>query len=229
MNLLTLLGLALVDSLSAGTFVIPLILLVVWQRVKPIHFGVYLGTIALSYFLIGIGLFFGMGWIANSMNRAQETDWFPWVMVTLGVMLAIFGVFSPNPKQKTLEEVLEGRPRKTQKASASPCTMAALALGAAVIETATMLPYLAAIGIIQSSEWKFITKLFVLGAYCLVMIAPAVVAGALFQVFGWRIFDRINKIMPRLEYEAKITILWISAIVGIILVIRSIPQLGIIN
>ncbi|TVU81351.1 hypothetical protein FQN05_11765 [Corynebacterium aurimucosum] len=46
---LPLAGLALVDSLSAGTLVIPIALIVIWRRVRLGLLGTYLATIATAY------------------------------------------------------------------------------------------------------------------------------------------------------------------------------------
>lgn len=57
MDYLVLVGLALLDSLSAGTLLIPVVLLIVWRRMRGAAYVTYLGTIVLSYFAVGIALF----------------------------------------------------------------------------------------------------------------------------------------------------------------------------
>jgi hypothetical protein len=105
--------------------------------------------------------------------------------------------------------------------------VAALAAGAVVVEAATMLPYLAAIGIIQSMGTPLVAQLGILALYCLAMTAPAVLAGAFVAVRGSRVFERIRGLVARLEYEVKATLPWIAAIVGIRLIAQSATQLGI--
>lgn len=53
-DFLPLAGLALVDSLSAGTLVIPIALIVIWRRVRLGLLGTYLATIATAYCCLGI-------------------------------------------------------------------------------------------------------------------------------------------------------------------------------
>ena len=55
-----LIALALVDSLSAGTLVIPIVLLLSWQQLRVGDYAVYLATIALSYGALGIALLLGV-------------------------------------------------------------------------------------------------------------------------------------------------------------------------
>lgn len=48
-DFLALAGLALVDSLSVGTLVIPIALIIMWRRVRIGLMGVYLATIGGAY------------------------------------------------------------------------------------------------------------------------------------------------------------------------------------
>ena len=54
-----------------------------------------------------------------------------------------------------------------------------LALAAALVEGAAMLPYLAATGLIGSAEVSWPQRLLLLAGYCLVMVLPALVLLAL--------------------------------------------------
>ena len=160
-DFLPLAGLALVDSLSAGTLVIPIALIFMWRRVRVGLLGTYLATIATAYFGLGVALLLGFDAAVTRLSGVSETDWFRWVTLVLGAGLFVFGVFSPNPKKHTATqsagaEVPEGRASRLAKsASLSVTGMAGLALGAAVVEAATMLPYLGAMGIIQSMSFGF--------------------------------------------------------------------------
>ena len=229
MDYLVLIGLALLDSLSAGTLLIPVILLIVWQRMRLAPYLTYLGTIALSYFAIGYALFFGLRRAVDAVARVTSEEWFGWAMLVLGVLLAAYGILSPNPKKRTVEEVLKSRSEETERASAGLAAMVGLAMGAAVIEVATMLPYLAATGIMQSLSVPPVAQVLILALYCVVMIAPALIIGAVFAAYGDKAYNRIAKAIPRLEYETKITVLWVAAIVGIVLTVRSANQLGLIG
>lgn len=229
MDYLVLIGLALLDSLSAGTLLIPVVLLIVWRRMRFVPYFTYLSTIALSYFAIGIALFFGLRRAVDAVAKVTSEEWFAWAMLVLGILLAAYGILSPNPKKRTVEEVLESRSEETEKASAGFAAMVGLAMGAAVIEVATMLPYLAATGIIEALTVPLAVQLLILALYCVVMIAPALFIGAVFAAYGDRVYNRIAKAIPRLEYETKVTVLWVAAIVGIFLVVRSANQLELIG
>ena len=55
--------------------------------------------------------------------------------------------------------------------------------------------------------------------------APTVVLASIALVAGPKFFPRLEKAIPRLQYEAKVTLLWIAAIVGIYMVIYSLGAL----
>ena len=181
-DFLALAGLALVDSLSVGTLVIPIALIFVWRRVCFGLLGAYLTTIGGAYCGLGIALLFGFEAVVQRFSGVAEADWFRWVTLVLGVGLFLFGVAAPNPKKQAAKgsdsveqpsvasvdaaaatitsaaalpdaDVREGRAfRLARGVSLSVSGMVALALGAAVVEAATMLPYLGAMGIIQSMD-----------------------------------------------------------------------------
>lgn len=223
LDIIPLIGLALVDSLSVGTLVIPLTLLLRWGRLRTIPYATYLGTITIAYFALGITLMLGFAGIGPIITEATQTDWVPWVTLVLGAALALFGIFAPNPKKPEPGETnVPTDTTQMQKATrAGLAGMVSLALGAAVIEAATMLPYLAAIGIMQSFEITPLLRLALLAAYCIIMVLPAMLAGAAMGLVGDRLTNRLQRWIPRLNYEAKVTLLWIAAIVGITMVYRS--------
>ncbi|WP_201612883.1 GAP family protein [Gulosibacter hominis] len=223
LDIIPLIGLALVDSLSVGTLVIPLTLLLRWGHLRTIPYATYLCTITVAYFALGITLMLGFAGIGSIITEATQTDWFPWVTLVLGAALAVFGIFAPNPKKPEPGETnVPTDTTKMQKATrAGLAGMVSLALGAAVIEAATMLPYLAAIGIMQSFEITPLLRLALLAAYCIIMVLPAMLAGGAMGLVGDRLADRLQRWIPRLNYEAKVTLLWIAAIVGITMVYRS--------
>ncbi|HIW95824.1 MAG TPA: GAP family protein [Candidatus Corynebacterium gallistercoris] len=222
MIVLQLIGLALVDSLSAGTLVIPLGLLLIWGRMRWRSYSVYLSTVALVYLMLGVGLLFGLRVVFDVASELQDERWFSWVKLVLGVALAAYGILSPNPKKKPSGT----SPVKQRLGSAGPAAMVGLGLTAAVAEAATMLPYLAAMAITQDLSVAFPFKILVVVFYCLVMILPAVVIGIGAAKVGSLTSPRFQRFTDRMQYEAKVTVLWIAAIVGVWLAQTSFWELN---
>lgn len=221
-SLLSLIGLALLDSLSIGTLVIPLALILVWRSVRVPALTAYLVTVAGVYFALGVAMLLGFTGLSSYLERVTDAPVFPWITLALGAVLAIFGIFSPNPVKPAPGEL----PKQLSKPfRTSLPRMIILGLGASLTEAATMLPYIAAMGIISDWDIPMAGKVVAIGSYCGVMIAPTVVLASIALVAGAKFFPRLEKAIPRLQYEAKVTLLWIAAIVGIYMVIYSLGAL----
>jgi hypothetical protein len=220
--LVSLAALALVDSTSFGTLVIPLALIIRSRGVQLPGLLAYFGTVVGLYFLIGIALLLGAEALTDWVSDLLELRVVKWAQLVLGLGLLAFGVFKRKPKNK---------PPRTAKVPArlAPRAMVTLALGAVVLEVATMLPYIAAIAILSSMGVGVGIKFGILLAYCLVMILPAVVLIGIAKLFGERIWPRLERVLGWLERQTAETILWIAAIAGIYLAAGAAASLGFID
>lgn len=223
-TVLSLVGLALLDSMSMGTLVIPLALVVRRRGVDTGPMAVYLATVVLVYLALGIGLVAGIDALSGVVTRLSRSSGFAWVTLVTGLVLAVVGIFGPSPrKPEPGTDALAGRPSPT-----STPAMIALGLGASLSEAATMAPYLAATSMI-SGRWAWPGTVAVLAGYCLVMVLPALVLIGATAALGQRFLPLLSRIGPRLEYEAKVTLLWVAALVGIHLTWRSAAALHLIG
>ena len=221
----TLAGPALLDSTSLGTLVIPIALVVRSRRVDRGPMTVYLTTVCLVYLALGIALVAGFDLIGATVTRLARTDAAQWATLAIGVALAGFGILGPDPaKPEPGTDSLGSRPTP---ASTGP--MIVLGLGASLAEAATMVPYIAATGIIASSPAPWPLRILTLILYCLVMIVPALVLLVLADTRGQRFLPKLVRIAPRLEYEAKVTLLWVAAILGLHLAGRSAAALDLVG
>ena len=205
-DLVALVGLALLDSLSLGTLVIPVALVVSRRRVDVGPLAIYFATVVGIYLALGVALVLGIEALTGPFLRAFDTEPAQWAKLVLGVVLVVVGVLSPTPKTRT-------GPRPEPR-SLAPAAMVALGAGAALTEAATMVPYLAGTAIIAGMGAAWGIKLLVLAGYCLVMVLPALLLIALAGAVGGRIWPRLERWVPVLEREAKTTLLWIAAIAG---------------
>jgi len=73
----------------------------------------------------------------------------------------------------------------------------------------------------QLSDDPPLLRIALLAVYCVIMVLPAVLAGVAMGIIGDRLVNRLQRWIPQLNYGAKVTLLWIAAIVGIIMVYRS--------
>lgn len=263
MELLPLLGalvvLALVDSTSFGTLLIPVWLLMTPGRVRVARMLVYLATIAGFYLAVGLVVALGAGAFADVLGQVVETRPARVVELLLGVGLVAYS-FRIDRRSKGPSDgqgrVLRWRARAMGASNetgaapsgstplpdgAAPLTHAGvttapqtgsvtalmgLALAAAAIELASMLPYLAGIGMMTGSDLGWPGTAVVLAGYCVVMVLPALVLMA-GRVLAARqvgpLLDRLNTWMMR---HAASTTAWVVGIVGFLLARDAVVWLG---
>ncbi|MBM7479012.1 GAP family protein [Oerskovia jenensis] len=260
MELLPLLGalvvLALVDSTSFGTLLIPVWLLMTPGRVRVARLLVYLGTIVGFYLVVGIVIALGAGAFAEGFGRLFETRPARIVELLVGAALVAYS-FRLDRRSKGSSDgggrVLRWRARAmgassetgaapsgltplpdggahpgvvTAPRTGSVTALMGLALAAAAIELASMLPYLAAIGMMTRSDLGWPATAVVLAGYCVVMVLPALVllAG---RVLAARqvgpLLDRLNAWMTK---NAASTTAWVVGIVGFLLARDAVVWLG---
>ncbi|MFE6648625.1 GAP family protein [Nocardioides sp. NPDC057772] len=179
--------LALIDSTSFGTLLIPVWLLMAPGRVRPGRILVYLSAIAGFYALLGIAILLGGSAAAETLAGVSDSRPFLWGQLLLGVGLFAWSFKLDPPRsgtaradaQEAPRRLLRWRERAVASESGSASALAAMAVLAGLVEAASMLPYLAAIGIIgtEGPGWP-VSALWIL-VYCAVMIAPALVLTAL--------------------------------------------------
>ncbi|MEU1588613.1 GAP family protein [Micromonospora sp. NPDC005710] len=171
--LLSLAGLALIDSTSIGTLFIPVWLLLAPGPVNVRRILGYLATIATFYLAVGLLLVWGGSTLGEALGGALDNRGVLWAQLVLGIgMLALSFRYDGKRRPRT-GGVLRWRDRATAGDS-SARWLVGLALLAALAEVATMLPYLGAVGLLATSGVGAAGVAGLLAGYCLVMVLPAV-------------------------------------------------------
>ncbi|MDF5758201.1 GAP family protein [Spongiactinospora sp. TRM90649] len=211
--------LALIDSTSIGTLVVPIFLMLSRDRALGRRVLVYLLTVAVFYFAVGAALMLGLMPLIESMGGAVGGPALWWAEAVAGVLL--FGLsFRFDPKRRAKR----GGPDRSSWASdrvagvgGSTAGVALLGVTAAGIEVATMLPYLAAIGLLLNAALSPAVWAPVLAAYNVVMILPAL----LLLLARLALRDRLDGLLGRLgawfSRHAASMLSWAMAIIGFLL------------
>ncbi|MEJ3747396.1 GAP family protein [Actinomycetes bacterium KLBMP 9797] len=213
--LLSLAGLALVDSTSIGTLFIPIWLMLVPGPVRVGRVFVYLGTVAGFYFVVGVLLVLGAGPILDALGGSLDHPVALWIQLGIGIMLFAlsFRFDSKRRRNKGPGPIARWRERATSGAAGTRWLIG-LALIAALAEVATMLPYLGAIGMMTTSDLGAALVPALLAGYCVVMVLPAVL------LLGVRVAgrDRVEPLLRRMsawiERNAASTTGWVLGIAG---------------
>lgn len=230
-----LLLLALTDSLSFGTLLVPVWLLMTPGRMRPHRILIYLGTVTAVYYGIGIILMAGGRVVLKGATGFLDSPAALVGRLIIGAVLLTlsFALDTKSARARAAERDEQSgritRWRERTMTDGAPGTLVALAIVAVPIEVASMLPYLVATGIITTQTPGWPEALTVLAGYCIVMILPALVLTAA------RLFARtlIEALLQRLDTwltaQARSTTLWIIGIAGFFIAATAIQDLGWIN
>ncbi|MHA7270920.1 GAP family protein [Arthrobacter sp. HLT1-20] len=244
--------LALIDSTSIGTLLIPLWLLLRpdAKRLIP-RILLYLGVLAGFYLVIGVAVLGGAGWLLGGVpvDSAAQIPVVQWSMSIAGALMLAYALFAGSAKKPVAVGTAPGTSgaapggpavqsaaditaaqRRWQhrigSALASHGGMVTLALIAGLLELPTMLPYLAAIGFLANSTLPLAGELAVLAIYCVVMLIPALVLLGLRVVLGARLDPFLHRVSNKLGKFSGETVLWVVGIVGFLLLRQGLSYLA---
>ena len=233
--------LALIDSTSFGTLLIPLWLMLAPGRPRPGRILLFLGTVAAFYLLLGIALLLGASTLLDTLQETGNSQPLRVAQLVVGIGLMALGVLMEPWTKAGKERRVARRAEKlayagpslqmrmrerATDASAPVGAVIVLALTATVIEAASMIPYLAAIGILTASELSSAGRGAVLFGYCLVMIAPALLLLAARLLLHDHVAPILTKLEALLSRNANEAIAWVIFFVGLYMVGDSLNALG---
>ena len=206
--------LALVDSTSFGTLLIPIWLLLTPGRPPVRRVLVFLGTVGVFYFGLGLALVAGATAIVEGAGDLLDGPTAARIQLVIGVGLFLWSFWiGRSDRASGGGRISRWRERLTGSEGGLLALMG-LALTAALLEVATMLPYLGATALISGSDLGPGERVVTLGAYCLVMLLPALVLLALRTVAHRLVEPVLARIGDGVERSAGETTAWIVGIVG---------------
>lgn len=233
--------LALIDSTSFGTLLIPIWLMMAPGRLRARRILLFLGSVAGFYFALGIALTAGGMAIADEVGDVLDSGPVRVVQLIVGVVLLILGLtVEPLTKSGKEKRAAKRALRRTEKGpgrlqtwraratagDGRPTGLVGLALGATTIEAASMLPYLAAIGLISTSDLSLAGGIAVLAGYCLVMVAPAV----FLLVARILLHERVSPLLARMDdwlsRNSRELLAWLLFLLGLFLVRSAVAVLA---
>lgn len=225
---LALVVLALVDSTSVGTLVIPVILLVTGEGRAGRVAGrtlLYLAVIGTFYFLLGVALLAGLLPLAGRIGPLLASAPAMVVLAVLGAAMVWWSYrIDPATVRKRGGDPEAGARRWTtraRRAASSPRLLAGLALLAGVLEAVSMIPYLAAMGLLAQADTGLGVGSLALLGYCAVMVLPAAVLcgiRALLGERGDRVLDRVHGWSVR---HAASAFSWAVGILGVLVLVNT--------
>ena len=222
--------LALIDSTSFGTLLIPLCLMLAPGLPRPGRILLFLGTVAGFYLLLGIAVLLGASTLLDTLQEVGNSQPLRVAQLVAGAGLMALGVLMEPWTKAGKERRLARRTEKLARSgpslqmrmrmraidpSVSVGAVIALALAASAIEAASMIPYLAAIGLLTASELSLTSRGAALFGYCLVMIAPALLLLAARLLLHDHVAPALTKLEDFMSRNANEAMAWVIFLVGL--------------
>lgn len=205
------LGLALLDMLSPAIIGTTLYLLLIRPHRLGILLGVYLGTVAIAYFALGVALMLGLSAIVQHVDSTTLA----WGQGATGAALIVGSYFIPDKAPDT---------PPIQEQSLTVRSVVVLGIATWAVEFLSALPYLAAIGIMSTADPPAAQWLTLLGAYVTIMVLPGILLYGASIVLGDRIRDRLERWRRQASSGSRSTVRWIVGIAGALLVLGALPD-----
>ena len=207
-TLVSLFGLAVLDSINPSALVVTVYLLLQGGSYVPRVMS-YLVAVFASYLGIGVLLVLGLGSVWEYVEGPGAYA----VQGVVGVSLLGYAVFAPG---KPRGETKTRTPR-----SGGLGAIFLLGVTITVVEFSTAFPYLGAIAILTNADLTAARWLPVLVGYNLIFVLPPFLLMALYGVFGPRLKERFERFREGFGSGSRETLLWITGLVGFFLLVDS--------
>lgn len=224
--------LALIDSTSFGTLLIPIWLMLAPGRPRPGNIVLFLATVAVFYLALGVLILAGLLALADQIAWMLAYRPFRVTQMVIGGVLIVLGItIEPWTTAGKAKKAARRQARRAARGpgrlerlrhnaiagAASPGAVMALAVSATVIEAASMLPYLGALGLLSASGLSLYQSTLILIGYCLIMIAPALVLLLIRIGLHQRISGILESIEAWMTRHAGEMTAWVLFLVGLFL------------
>ncbi|MGE6260099.1 GAP family protein [Heyndrickxia sporothermodurans] len=217
MELLLLIGgLALLDTLSPATIGVTVYLLLTEKEKLTKCLLIYLLTVALLYFLVGVSLMLGLGYLVDTISKILQNRIISWVIFIIGGLLFITSFFVQTKKKQTKLPVPKSK---------SILSMLTLGFTTFLIEVGTAFPYFASIGLMINSNLSWFEWISILSAYNFIMILPPLLLFTFYLLFSKWITKPLQKLHMKTSNNKGTALSWIMCIVGFILMFNSLDYL----
>jgi len=208
-------GLALIDTFSPTIIGVTLFLVLNDNRNLTLRLLVYLGTVGLLYFLLGVIMMVGIHFITEAFSNIFQNKIVSWLIFCVGMILFTASFFLPANKKGNIPKP------KTQ----SVLSVIIIGVTTFVIEAGTALPYFAAIGVLTSIDIPIYHWLPIIAAYNFIMVLPALLIFLGYKLFGQMINPTLVKLRNKISSSKSTALSWIMCIVGVILIFYTIDYL----
>jgi cytochrome c biogenesis protein CcdA len=223
---LSVLGLALVDSVNPAVIGFTLFLLLraegpgrpgegVRPRSRVVPVLVYLSAVAGTYLALGVTVMVGLGAISDRLGAVLQSSAAYAVTGVCG--LTMFGWSWVDSSRDKKHPHRHETTRSRLPTSDNLVPIVSLGVVVPLLEFTTALPLLAAVGLMTTNGLAPAFWLPLLAVYVLVMVLPELLLVTVFALLSEGTRARLERLRQRLAGNARRTVQWIVAIVGFLL------------
>ena len=211
--LLSLLALALVDSINPSAIVVTLYLLS-RERVLA-QVVVYVTAIFLTYLTLGVMMMSGIEALLQSLWTTGGGRLGLIAQGLVGLAMLVYAIRAPTTATSA--------PRAEPSAS-TYTALALLGVTVTAMELPTAVPYFGAIAVLTAADLPMARWLPLLVIYNAIFVLPPVLLLGGHIVFGRRLDAQYADLRERLQAGARETMLWIFGLVGGGLLVSSVAE-----
>jgi cytochrome c biogenesis protein CcdA len=201
--LLSLVALAVVDSINPSAIVVTLFLLS-RERVSA-QVVVYVAAIFLTYLTLGALMMSGIEAVLPSLSAAGSGRFGLVVQGLIGLAMLLYAIRAPT--RATL-------PPRVEPSATTFAALALLGVTVTAMELPTAVPYFGAIALLTTAGLPMARWLPLLVLYNAIFVLPPILLLLGHLAFGRRLEARYADLRERLQAGARETMLWIFGLVG---------------
>jgi cytochrome c biogenesis protein CcdA len=211
--LLSLLALAVVDSINPSAIVVTLYLLS--RQGAATQVLVYVAAIFVTYLTLGVVMMLGIDALLPSVPFSADSRTGLIVQAIVGGAMLLFALRAPAVRTSA------PRPEPTARTYSA---LALLGMTVTMMELPTALPYFGAIALLTSADLPIAQWLPLLVVYNAIFVVPPLLLLAGHLVIGQGLETRYADLRNRLQAGARETLLWIFGLVGGALLLTSVVE-----
>ena len=210
--LVSVFGLALLDSVNPSALAVTLYLLATQMSSTP-KVLTYVAAVFCTYLVAGMLLMLGLDTAAGYVDGPVAYA----LQGVVGAALLAYAVFAPAGRG-------EGKTRTPRSRGFAAVFL--LGVTVTAIEFSTAFPYLGAIALLTRADLAVEGWLPVLVAYNVLFVLPPLLLLVSYRFFGARLRGLFERYRGRFQGRSRATMLWIAGIVGFLLLADSVRYFG---
>lgn len=201
--IISLLALAVVDSINPSAIAVTLYLL--GQGRSTAQVVTYLLAIFGTYLTMGVAMMLGLGAVLPGVQSFAEGRLGLVVQSLIGLAMLVYAVRAPAASPST---------RRPEPHAATIAAIALLGVTVTALELPTAVPYFGAVALLTSASLPMAQWLPLLAGYNAIFVLPPALLLTGHLLAGRALEARYAALRARLQTGAQTTVLWIAGLVG---------------